>query len=356
MSIEGCDVLLPPDGEPVRALVHFVGGVLVGLVPRVAYGPLLEGLADAGYAIVATPDQQLVGFDHAVAAEGAALRFARAARALEIDHGLRLVEMPVFGLGHSLGAKVLLLIGADAELRRVMGAPHFANALVSYNNFSARRSIPYFAPLRQLASAAIASTSGAAERAVELFALLGTATDDMATGTGIAEPLRRSVQQLGRLTGELGAVLTGTALPDEFAPSPAETLAAVRTKYAVESNLVVRFIADTIDESELLATELRARFTDADTGIGGRLAYRRLRGTHVTPNTPDLRTGEIDELGREAATVALDELDTLIDTLVGFFDKETWLWVDNARDAPRVLAEPRRTNPPGAAGGSSQLR
>lgn len=340
-SLEGCDVLLPPDGEPVRGLVHFVGGVLVGLLPRVAYGPLLEGLADAGYAIIATPDQQLVGFDHALAAENVAARFRRAALALEVRSGVPLAELPVFGLGHSLGAKVLLLIGADARLRRAMGTPHFANALVSYNNFSARRSIPFFAPLREFANAAMAGTGGAAARGVELLALLGSATDGMSPGTGIAEPFRRSLQQLGRLTGELGSLLSGAALPDEFVPSPAATLGAVRAGYGTRSNLVVRFLADTIDESEGLARELRVRFTAPDTGIGGRLAYRRLRGTHVTPNTPAIRASELDDLGREAALNALDELDELIDALVGFYDKETRLWVDTARDEPAEWARPQ---------------
>ena len=61
--------------------------------------------------------------------------------------------------------------------------------------------------------------------------------------------------------------------------------AAVR----VGRNLVVRFVDDGIDQSAPLAGWLKERFVDETTGIGGRLDFRRLPGTHVTPNMPTMR-------------------------------------------------------------------
>ena len=63
----------------------------------------------------------------------------------------------------------------------------------------------------------------------------------------------------------------------------------VRRRYAVGRNLVVRFVDDGIDQSAPLAGWLKERFVDETTGIGGRLDFRRLPGTHVTPNMPTMR-------------------------------------------------------------------
>ena len=42
----------------------------------------------------------------------------------------------------------------------------------------------------------------------------------------------------------------------------------------------------------------KQRFTDAQTGIGGRLDFKKLEGTHVTPNQPSL-TRYLDGLDLE---------------------------------------------------------
>lgn len=328
--IEGCDVLLPPDSVDVRGIVHFVGGALVGVIPRQAYGPLLEALAAAGYTIIATPDPQLLGFDHGAAARSVSARFADAAAAIRQRYAVDDRRVPVFGLGHSLGAKVLLLAGSDAACARKLGSRRAANALLAYNNYSARRSVPLFEPLLGALRVGLQGAGAGAASALELVQQLDAAIDTYAEGTQIAAPFRTGLRELGRLSGRIGATLAGVTLADDFTPGAAETLRLVQAGYSVPSNLVVRFSADTICESEALARELRARFTDPDTGIGGRLAYKRLRGTHVTPNTPDLRAGaasaDAGPVAAEAFEAATAELDGLIDTLLLFFDKEAQLW------------------------------
>lgn len=327
--IEGCDVLLPPDAVDVRGVVHFVGGALVGVVPRQAYGPLLESLAATGYAIIATPDPQLLGFDHGAAARAVCERYADAAFAIRQRYAVDDRRVPVFGLGHSLGAKVLVLAGSDGACARALGVRRAANALLSYNNYSARRSVPLFEPLLAALRVGLDGAGAGAASARELVRQLEGAIDEYAAGTEIAAPFRAGLRELGRLSGQLGTALAGVALADDFTPGPEETLERVRRAYDVSSNLLVRFSADTICESEALARELRARFTAPDTGIGGRLSYKRLRGTHVTPNTPDLRAGVGADAGPAAAQAldaAVAELDALIDTLLIFFDKEARLW------------------------------
>jgi hypothetical protein len=333
--LEGCDVLLPPDEVEVRGIVHFVGGALVGVVPRQAYGPFLEGLAAAGYAVIATPDPQLLGLDHGAAARSVAERYADAARSIYERYSISDRRVPVFGLGHSLGAKVLILAGCDSRARRALGARRCANVLVAYNNYSARRSVPLFEPLIGALRTGLAQTGVLTDAALDLVKALDDAADQVGRGSDVATPFRQGLRELGRLSGQIGAAVQGVKISDDFTPGPAETLAAVRAAYAVSSNLVLRFDGDTICESERLARELRARFTDKVTGVGGRLAYKRLRGTHVTPNTPDLSAGLSADAGPAAAQAlenARAELDALIDTVVVFLDKEAAGWVSEPQE------------------------
>ena len=87
---------------------------------------------------------------------------------------------------------------------------------------------------------------------------------------------------------EAHAVEGGAGLADEFTPGPAELDALVRESYLVGRNLLVRFESDDIDQSYQLARLFVARFTDDVSGIGGRIDFKKLAGTHVTPNAPRL--------------------------------------------------------------------
>ena len=61
----------------------------------------------------------------------------------------------------------------------------------------------------------------------------------------------------------------------------------------------------TTDQSMALAQLLKSRFTDPETGRGGRLEFRRLEGSHITPNTPALYTAwlQIDDASRALGPV-----------------------------------------------------
>jgi Protein of unknown function (DUF1350) len=49
------DVVLPQGVDYPLGVVHFIGGQAVGALPRSTYGPFLEGMAKAGFVVLATP-------------------------------------------------------------------------------------------------------------------------------------------------------------------------------------------------------------------------------------------------------------------------------------------------------------
>jgi hypothetical protein len=164
--VRGCDVLLPESGEP-RAIFHFVGGAFAGAAPRQLYGSFLDALSDYGYAVVATPCNMLHGMNHYAAAAEVAARWEAVSADLPALIHPELMRTagtaaaaaalpPVIGLGHSLGAKLLVLLACDAAEPPAFGAAgapggnladgplgaRAANVLLSFNNYPAARSVP----------------------------------------------------------------------------------------------------------------------------------------------------------------------------------------------------------------------
>ncbi len=134
------------------------------------------------------------GFDHQAQAS-AAWRLFRTAR-LAPETGAP-AGAPLLRLGHSLGCKLHLL--APDGGRRCDGL-----VALSFNNFSAERSVP--------------------------------------------------------LLAELGQQFQ---FRSEFSPSPEETLRQIDSAYHQPRNLLVRFSRDGIDQSQRLLAVLRGRATDA---------------------------------------------------------------------------------------------
>ncbi len=196
-ELNGNWVLLP--NRPV-ALIHFLGGAFVATAPQLTYRRLLECLADQGYAIVATPFVNT--FDHRAIAESVHRRFERTLYTLQAQY-LRRRYLPIYGMGHSMGCKLHLLIGCLFEVERA------GNILISFNNFSAREAVPL--------------------------------ADQFAT---FFEPLAAS----------------GMAM--EFSPSPQETKRLVIQNYGVRRNLLIKFSNDTIDQTRDLNRLLQDRFAE----------------------------------------------------------------------------------------------
>lgn len=77
-ELHGNFLLRPsPSQGPPRALLHFLGGAIVGAAPQVTYRYMLERLADQGYLVVATPFN--LSFDHLATCDAVIERFERIA-------------------------------------------------------------------------------------------------------------------------------------------------------------------------------------------------------------------------------------------------------------------------------------
>lgn len=176
------------------AIIHFLGGAFVATAPYITYRLLLEALGRQGYLIVATPFVNT--FDHGAIAKEVLVTFDQALYYLENRVTLR--RLPIYGLGHSMGCKVHLLINSLYEVQRA------GNILMAFNNYSARRSIPF-------------------------------------------------LEQVMTFSPDLAM---------EFTPSPAETLDLIDRYYPVERNLLIKFRRDDIDETRPLHDVLRQHFPE----------------------------------------------------------------------------------------------
>lgn len=188
-EVAGNWLWIPP--QPI-AIIHFLGGAFVASAPSVTYKLLLETLGQHGYLIVATPFVNT--FDHRAIAKDVLVTFEQALHYLE--HRITLRSLPIYGLGHSMGCKIHLLINSLYQVERA------GNVLMAFNNYSARRSIPL-------------------------------------------------LEQVLDFTPDLTL---------EFTPSPEEMLQLVDQYYMVERNLLVKFRRDDIDQTRPLYELLKYHF------------------------------------------------------------------------------------------------
>ena len=180
---------LEPTVRP-HGLIEFIGGSYLAATPQLSYRRYLEALAARGWRIHAW--SYVPGFDHQAQAN-AAWRLFRQVR----EQQARPDDTTLLRLGHSLGCKLHLL--APDGGRRCDGL-----VALSFNNFSAERSIPFLAELGQQ-----------------------------------------------------------FRFRSEFSPSPEDTLLQIGSSYRQSRNLLVRFSRDTIDQSDRLLAVLRSRAGDA---------------------------------------------------------------------------------------------
>ncbi|NJL48845.1 MAG: DUF1350 family protein [Leptolyngbyaceae cyanobacterium SM2_5_2] len=195
-EVVGNSILVPP--YP-RGIIHFLGGAFVAAAPSLTYRWLLENLASEGYLIVATPF--INTFNHQVIAEEVLITFEQAMRYLYKRVLSPERYLPTYGLGHSMGCKVHLLINSLWQVERA------GNIYMSFNNYPAKRSIPF-------------------------------------------------LEQVIQFT---------PALNVEFTPSPEATLDLIHDYYPVPRNLLVKFRSDTIDQTRPLSEVLIRRFPDQTT-------------------------------------------------------------------------------------------
>ncbi|MER3432758.1 MAG: hypothetical protein C4288_04835 [Leptolyngbya sp. ERB_1_1] len=189
-EISGNWVLVPD--RPI-AIIHFLGGAFVATAPQLTYRRLLEFLGDQGYLIVATPFVNT--FDHTEIAKSVLMSFDKALNGVRSQYSVR--YLPIYGMGHSMGCKLHLLIGCLFAVERA------GNIFISFNNYAAREAVPF-------------------------------------------------VEQFSQFLKPQGISV-------EFTPSPTETNALIRDRYSVRRNLLIKFADDSIDQSLPLAELLENR-------------------------------------------------------------------------------------------------
>ncbi|MCC5638821.1 DUF1350 family protein [Nostoc sp. CHAB 5844] len=130
-EVRGNWVLIPKN--PI-GIIHFLGGAFVATAPHLTYRWLLEQLASKGYVVIATPFINTL--DHIAIAQSVLLNFERTLERLHDSALLRKLYLPTYGIGHSMGCKLHLLIGSLYPVERA------GNILISFNNYAARDAIP----------------------------------------------------------------------------------------------------------------------------------------------------------------------------------------------------------------------
>lgn len=130
-EVSGNWALIPP--RP-KAIIHFLGGAFVATAPQLTYRLLLEHLGKQGYAVIATPFVNTL--DHIAIAKDVHQSFDRTLDLLRSKNILKPGYLPIYGIGHSMGCKLHLLIGSLFPIDRA------GNILISFNNFAARDAIP----------------------------------------------------------------------------------------------------------------------------------------------------------------------------------------------------------------------
>lgn len=279
-DIEGSWVVRPRRGAAPHAVVHFLGGVFVGASPQLTYRLFLERLADRGILVVATPFAS--GFDHLRIADEAQFKFDRCLKAMGTSDP-EVASLPVFGVGHSMGALAHLLIGSRYGVQRA------GNVLISFNNKDASEAIPLFSPV----------IAPAARNFAPLLSLLGSNTalqvgaevalnNLRGLNPGLAKQVLPLVEQLPPLYEDL------TAGKLQFTPTPAATRSMAKAYYGVRRNLLIRFESDAIDETPELGVLLNR---DAAQSASMAVAVRTLPGDHARPLqqlVPELPQGLAD--------------------------------------------------------------
>ena len=130
-------VLIPK--QPI-GIIHFLGGAFVGSAPNLTYRWLLEQLGREGYVIIATPFSS--SLDHKAIARSVLNRFENILHRLLANYSIPKGYLPIYGIGHSMGCKLHLLIGS------LYGVERSGNILLSFNNYPLRRAIPFLESLQ----------------------------------------------------------------------------------------------------------------------------------------------------------------------------------------------------------------
>ncbi|XP_020090188.1 uncharacterized protein LOC109711510 isoform X5 [Ananas comosus] len=252
-----------------------------------ATGIQLYSQIERGALVIATPFAS--GFDHFLIADEVQFKFDRCLRFLqEIVTGL-----PTFGVGHSLGSVIHLLIGSRYAIQRS------GNVLMAFNNKEASVAVPLFSPV----IVPMAQSFGPV-----LSQLTSSPTFRMGAEMAIKQlenfspPIMRQVLPLLEQLPPLYMDLVKGR--EDFTPKPEETRRLIKSYYGVSRNLLIKFKDDNIDETPTLAQVL-----SSESAISSALdmSIRSMPGDHGLPLQqviPDVPPAMADAVNRGGELIA----------------------------------------------------
>jgi Protein of unknown function (DUF1350) len=327
-EIHGNYLLRPKVEEgPPRALLHFLGGAIVGHSPHICYRYMLERLAAKGYLVVATPYN--LSFDYLTTCDDIISRFERIATPLAQTYG----ALPVVGIGHSCGSLLQLLITSIFP-----DTPRAANALISFNNKPVSEAVPvfeeFFAPFFTYVAARNETTSRPSGSDIirvgldltsfmvqgelpsdelllkagkllvaptpfssflkesnlvvptflrNAYSTLSNPTVTALSNAGVVPIMTEFLHTLQQIPSLIDEVADGAR---DFVPPPAQVKAAARRSYRARRTLILQYTEDPLDESpeveELLQTagqiiQMKRPMVQIDVQL------RTLPGGHAAP-------------------------------------------------------------------------
>ncbi|PSS04074.1 Mitochondrial translation factor like [Actinidia chinensis var. chinensis] len=286
-EVEGAWVLKPRNSKP-RSVVHFVGGIFVGAAPQLTYRLFLEGLSEKGVLVIATPYAS--GFDHFFIADDVQLKFDRCLRFLQET----VQDLPTFGIGHSLGSVIHLLIGSRYAVQRN------GNVLMAFNSKEASLAVPLFSPVLVPMAQSIGPLLSqiASSPTVRLGAEI-----TMKQLENLSPPIMKQVLPLVEQLPPLYMDLVNGR--ENFTPKPEETRRLIKSYYGISRNLLIKFKDDTIDETSALAQVL----TDSAISSMLDMSIRSLPGDHglplqqALPNVPPAMADAVNKGGEFLANL-----------------------------------------------------
>ena len=306
-------VLLPPlpDDAPAnsaaptpQSIIHFIGGAIVGSYPTQFYSDLLLPLAQQTNSVVVATNVPVTvdrnPLDHYALSDTIYEALEEAYEDVlcdEFDFD-KLKDVPLVGVGHSLGSRLHVVMNTDDEdmVRRMekrIPNKRVGNVFMGFNNYGASSAVPGVKTLRKGVKESEKYRQQKRKSSRRRNARRdrysydddfedddyyddddSTIQEDLEEIFGLAMASVKS-----RLTPrELGENLEFEPTPDELWSSISSGLYAKRIK----NTLIVQFDRDRICQGSRLA---RALSEDAAESSGSNIKFARLEGAHLTPSS-----------------------------------------------------------------------
>lgn len=283
-------VLLPPASvQRPTAILHFVGGTFFGSAPKLWYRSLLEGLVrNTNCAIVVTPIPVTLfksPLQHMELCQKLQRSFSNAWNSVLEDEYGNLEGIPLCGLGHSLGARLLVVLSTLQKNKPRGRIPSYKSmVLISFTNYGASAGIPGVSALLKQSRRNEQTNQVSGERKRRRTAQRARQDwwDDDDDENEDDEEWEEILDDLQNIFQEQAArvktVLTPKSQDLEFFPSPDMLWKALKEdqRYSIPETLIVQFDDDQVDQSSKLAQIL------LDTNSTD-VKFARLRGTHLSP-------------------------------------------------------------------------